>query len=297
MGEPTSAGAAASATKAERISAKERARIRTSLRRQVRRNPGVITSKGFAHKADLVDFKLPMAIRLGRSNGVGGYEPSDDELEITWDDSVDPWPLTGGAPAAPQTTMLAGRFTMEADFGGDSTGSGELGSVETAQGLGLAMTATPFAISEFDPLCPTDTQLAVDPGANIAISTAGARFGLLNMFGQTIRGSLALRMTFASRATASCGGASALTPVVDNSAALPMPIRFNGRFSVSPAITADGKIRFGRMTIDDAVTPQVPTFAYLRACTGVITCDPQQFAAHLKVKKLTAEVLLGDIGP
>jgi hypothetical protein len=28
-----------------------------------------------------------------------------------------------------------------------------------------------------------------------------------------------------------------------------------------------------------------------------VTCDPQQFPARVKVKRLTAEVLLGDIGP
>jgi hypothetical protein len=76
-----------------------------------------------------------------------------------------------------------------------------------------------------------------------------------------------------------------------------MPIRFDGKFRTSPAITADGHVRFGEITIDDSVTPQLSTFAYVRTCTGALTCDPEQFPARLKLKKLSAEVLLGDIGP
>jgi hypothetical protein len=45
------------------------------------------------------------------------------------------------------------------------------------------------------------------------------------------------------------------------------------------------------------VTPQLSTFAYVRSCTGAATCDPKEFPARIKLKKLTAEVLLGDLGP
>src|SRR5207244_6362490 len=117
----------------------------------------------------------------------------------------------------------------------------------------------------------------------------------MNMSSQTFRGSLYLRMTFPSAATDICGGTTADTPVVDNSTAPPMPLRFDGTFQMSPAITADGKMRVGRLTVDDTLVPQVSNFSYVRACTNVLTCDPQQFPARIKVKKLTAEVLLGDV--
>jgi hypothetical protein len=290
------AGAGSSAaTKAHHLSARERAELRRALTRRVRRNPGVVLERGFIRKADL--FKLPLSVRLNRANGQGGYEPSDDQLEIDWDDSVVPWPLAGGAPAATQTTTLSGRFTMEASFGGDAGGYGELGAMETVQGAGLSMTAAPFAISDFQPACVDGPELAVDPGQPIAVSSAGARFGLLNLFSQTIRGTLALRMTFPAQATAACGGSPDATPTVDNTAAPPMPMRFEGTFRISPSITADGRVRFGRITVDDAVTPQISTFSYIRSCTAAITCDARQFPARLKLKKLTAEVLLGDIGP
>jgi hypothetical protein len=186
---------------------------------------------------------------------------------------------------------------MEAGFGDDASGYGQLGAMETVLGGGVTMTATPFTIADFFPACVPAPQLVVKPAVPVVISSAGVRYGVLNMFSRAVQGTLALRMTFASVATPGCGGSPALTPTVDNTTAPPIPVRFDGTFNVSPAITPDGKLRFGRMTVDDSVTPQVSNFAYIRSCTGTLTCDPQQFPARVKVKKLTAEVLLGDIGP
>jgi hypothetical protein len=73
-----------------------------------------------------------------------------------------------------------------------------------------------------------------------------------------------------------------------------MPVRFSGKFQMSPAITADGKTRVGKITIDDTLAPQIANFAYVRACTNALTCDPMSFPARLKLKRMTAEVLLGD---
>jgi hypothetical protein len=288
---------AATSKKGQAPNAQRRARVRRTLTRRLRRNPGLVLNRSFMHEASLVDFQLPLTVRLGRSNGQGGYEASDDVLEIGWDDSVVPWPLAGGAPGATQTTLLSGRFTMQASFGGDASGYGQLGAMETVQGAGLSMTATPFTISDFFPTCMTGPQLAIAPAQPVAISSGGFRFGLLNLFSQTIQGTLALRMTFPAEATPACGGTPAATPVVDNTTAPAMPLRYDGTFRMSPSITADGKIRFGRITVDDAVTPQISTFAYVRSCTGTVACDAQQFPARLKLKKLTAEVLLGDLGP
>jgi hypothetical protein len=278
--------------------AQKRAQARRELARRVRANPSLVIKRSFIREAALVDFKLPLTVRLGRANGMGGYEPSDDELEIEWDDSVTTWPLAGGVPAATQTTLLSGRFTMEMSFSDDASGYGVLGAVETVQGSGISMTAQPFAISEFESTCSDGPQLvaAPAPASPIAISSAGSRYGLLNLFSGDVSGSLALRMTFAAAATPTCGGSPVPTPTVDNTTATVMPVRFTGTFRLSPSITADGKLRFGRITVDDAATPQVSTFAYVRSCTDT-PCTPMQFPARLKIKKLTAEVLLGDIGP
>jgi hypothetical protein len=290
-----SADAANKAPAHKKLTKKERAKLQRQLRAELRRSPTKVFSKAFLKKADLVDFKLPLTVRLDASDGQGGFLPSDDELELDWDDSASTWPLAGGAMPAPEITHLSGIFSLEASFGSDATGYGELGALETIDGGAVRMKADPFTISEFDPLCASGPQLAVDPASKVVISTAGPRFGVMNMFSQQFRGSLALRMTFDSQTQDGCGGALGQTAIVDNAAAPPMPVRFDGKFYVSPAITSDGKMRFGKIVVDDAVTPQTSTFAYVRSCTAVATCAPLQFPARLKVKKLTADVLLGDI--
>jgi hypothetical protein len=297
------ADAATPATKkpAHELSRREKARLRKTLARQLRRNPSVILKRSFIRKAALVEFHLPMSVRLSPSDGQGGFQPSDDQLEIDWDDSAFSWPLAaaGGITAAPQVVSLSGGFTLDAVFGGgDTTGYGELGATETLMGGAIAMHSGSFTISEFEPACPSGPQLATDPGAQVSITSAGARFGVLNLFSDEIRGTLSLRMSFASNVAASCGATPQLTPVVDNTMAAPMPVRLDGKFVISPAITPDGDMRFGKITIDDAVDPQLSTFAFVRACTDLTpTCAPQQFPARLKLKKLTAEVLLGRVLP
>jgi hypothetical protein len=294
---PRDGSAAAKSGSAKSKKAKERARIRRALTRELKRNPAAILKKGFLRKAALVDYRVPFTVRLGRSNGTGGFETSDDQLEITWDDAANPWPaLTpAGQTAGTQLSNLTGSFSMEAIWAGDSTGLGEPGAIETVVGNGISMTASSFAISDFDPFCGTSPQIVTDPGSTIPIVSSGFRYGVMNPFADTIRGTLSLRMTnFASQIYPSCDGVPAVSPAVDNNAAPPMPVRFSGEFETSPAITADGHVRFGKITIDDAVTPQLSTFAYVRACTDAVTCNAQSFPARLKVKKLTAEVLLGD---
>jgi hypothetical protein len=121
----------------------------------------------------------------------------------------------------------------------------------------------------------------------------------MNLFSQEVRGTLSLRMTFAASRTDTCGATPGLTEIVDNSSAPPIPVRFSGKFTISPAITPDGKLRFGKITIDDSVTPQLSTFGFVRSCTqqpaGINPCAPQQFPARFKLKRLTADVLLGDV--
>jgi hypothetical protein len=283
------------ATKAKKLTAKERRKIRRDLTAALKRNPTSVFTRNFERKAGLVDFKLPLTVRLDKSNGQGGFLPSDDQLQIDWDDSTAPWPLAGGTLPASETTFLSGTFSLEASFSDDATGYGELGALETTNGAAITMKADPFTVSEFNPTCPSGPQLAGDPAQKVVVSSAGARYGLMNLFSGEFRGSLSMRMTFASQVQDGCGGALSTTASIDNSSAPPMPLRFDGKFSVSPALTSDGKMRLGRVVIDDATTPQTSSFAYVRACTGVLTCDPMQFPARLKVKALTADVLLGDI--
>ena len=298
----------ASANKhARKLTPRQKAALRRELARELRRNPTRVFTRAFLRKADMSDFRLPMTVRLSPSDGQGGYQPSDDQLEIDWDASTFSWPTdpTGmiAVPAAPQTIFLKGNFTLEAIFsGGDTSGYGTLGNTETIVGSGLGMSSDDtFDISDFAAPCTSGSRISTAPAAApaahaIDITSTGPRYGLMNMFGDTIQGTLSLRMAFASNVVSACNGTAATTQTVDNSAAPPMPVRYQGTFTVSPAITGDGKVRFGKITIDDAATPQQSTFAFVQACIDTNDpCTTAQFPARLKFKKLTAEVLLGSV--
>ena len=292
----TSSPAAVAKAKKPKLTAKQRARMRRTLARQLKRNPGLVLNRSFMKKAAFVELHIPMTVRLNGPNDIGGGDPDDDLLEITWDDSVFAWPLAPvGVMAATQTVPIAGLFSLESIFkGGDTTGYGEPGALEAIFGGGISMTADPFKISEFATACPDGPQLATGP---VAITKSEPRYGVTNPFSKELRGTLSLRMTFLSNEAATCGATPAPTTTVDNSGAPPMPLRFDGEFAVSPSVTADGKLRFAKITIDDSVDPQSSTFAFVRACTAPPGCTPKSFPARIKLKKMTADVLLGDAFP
>ncbi len=82
---------------------------------------------------------------------------------------------------------------------------------------------------------------------------------------------------------------------------------FNGALKISPTLTADGKLRLARMVIDEGQLPQQPAFGYVAACTaafGVLddtSCVPGDgdgmlFPARVSFARLTAELIVGDVG-
>ena len=306
LAEPLAPAEATSATKAQPISKKQRAKIRRELQRQLRRNPGAVLRPGFVKKAALVDYQMPLTVRLGPPVGIPATP--DDEIEITWDDSIDPWPLAGTTPAPVQTVPLtSGIFTMEADFGGDATGSGELGAVETLQGFTADIRSEPFDIAS-DPNCldglgnpdPARVQALRDASIvspqppRVKFTSGGARYGLLNMFSEKIRGSLMLTTSFVANVSDSACVTPAETDVAPTLSPA-FPLRYSGEFHLSPAITSDGKMRLGKIVVDDAVLAQIPSLAKFSSCTTVTPCNEVQFTAHVKVKHIVADVLLGDI--
>jgi hypothetical protein len=120
MGLAAAAVPAGAAT--HRLSPQRRAAIRTALLRAVKRHPGIVSTRGFAHRAALVNFKLPITVRLrqgsnpavtnvnratvdlGASLGerevdLGGHLPG----QLTFHDSYD-----GGALGAIDITLLPG---------------------------------------------------------------------------------------------------------------------------------------------------------------------------------------------
>ncbi len=57
-------GAFAGSAVAKKMSKSQKAKVRAELRKQVKKNPGVVKRRSFLRKAALVNFKLPVTIRL-----------------------------------------------------------------------------------------------------------------------------------------------------------------------------------------------------------------------------------------
>jgi hypothetical protein len=72
-------GTAVAPAKRSHLSAKQKAKIRASLRRAVKKNPNVVSKRWFLKKASIVSFTLPTTIRLlPASNQSGGHVNNDD---------------------------------------------------------------------------------------------------------------------------------------------------------------------------------------------------------------------------
>jgi hypothetical protein len=282
---------------------RQAAAARRSLRARLKRNPRVALSSDFLQKAAASGLSLPLTLRLNRP----GQDPSDDELQIQWDDSTWPWPanflplqpdLGGGVVA------LNGRSSIVAEFGNDLSGYGGIGAVETLNGAALSfdgVPAAPIGVSNFaSPACPA-------PGVAIQmrrldLSTGEATHGLLSLFGGVARVSLHVRVGTTSRVlNPDCSGdldaagdsrhdANGSDPIV--------PINFEAVFRISPSVTSDGNLRFGVLTVADG-SVQPSSFARITVCTEAAatpnTCPTAQFPARLSIKQMNAEVLLGDL--
>lgn len=315
-----------------RLTAKQKARERRKLAAMLRKNPRLALRKSFLRKAAFVDYSMPLTVRLNPTQTLGGTV-SEDRLEIAWNTDTQSWPLPAAsyAPSAVQTVSLGGRFSMEWRFGSDTTGYTTLGTSEALVGAKTEMVASPLdpmttvPISDFsDPptcavtdqpaLAATDRPDGVTFAPGMKISSAGVRYGTINPFGGTIRGNLNLYFSFRSLVRSACGAPQELTKVIEPApggdplapgAARPVPVSFLGEVILSPAITNDGQLQLGKITIDDAVIPQESSFGQIYSCTlpdpspPSGTCAPgdgdaQPFPARVKIKKLTAQLLIGD---
>ncbi len=125
-------GAFAGSASAKKISKKQKAAISKQLRKQITKNPRVIRSKSFLRKAGLVDFRLPVTIRIRGDcpAGVGGAASCpagrvNTALNETSQYSVD---VDLGASLGQRQVAISGSLAAEVTFK-DSYDGGALGNV------------------------------------------------------------------------------------------------------------------------------------------------------------------------
>jgi hypothetical protein len=116
-------GAFAGPASAKKMSAKQRAAVRAQLRKQVKKHPGVINKKSFIKRASLVNFVLPVTVRLrdGDKPGTPTKESATANPNVA--------NLDLGASLGKREVNLGGSLSAEIRFH-DSYDGGALGNVD-----------------------------------------------------------------------------------------------------------------------------------------------------------------------
>jgi hypothetical protein len=125
-------GVFAGPASAKKLSAKQRAAIRTQLRKEIKKNPKAISRKSFIKRASLVNFKLPVTIRLRDSSSANNPNSANVDL---------------GASLGQREVDLGGKLAAEIVFH-DSYDGGALGNVD----LSILPSATKSLTSTSIPL-------------------------------------------------------------------------------------------------------------------------------------------------
>jgi len=111
-------GACAGQASAKHLSAKQRAKIARQLRAQLKKDPKTISSKAFLKRASLVNFKLPVTLRLRTGANPATTNPNAATVDL-------------GASLGQREVDLGGSLAGEIQFH-DSFDGGALGNVDIA---------------------------------------------------------------------------------------------------------------------------------------------------------------------
>lgn len=280
---------------------KQRAKERKALVRATKRDPKVVTKPWFLRKAQLFGLDLPITIRLTpAANQAGTPVPSfDDVIQIDLGTTATGGPPPDGvAPGVVQST-LKGSIRGSLRFSQDPAGYGQLGTVELGFG-DIQMTGTAFdLVHDAAPGGCTDPALlrAIDP---ITITEAQGSRGFVNLFGGTFSMSVHTVFAFSSEVRPICTDLYSPTSYMDGSGRPPLPIRLDGRMRISPALTADGRVRLGKLSLDGT---QADSYVQVHSCTTgpppPATCASGSDATmegRLMATSFTAELLIGAAG-
>jgi hypothetical protein len=264
-----------------------------ALMRALKHNPRLALKATFLRKAAAGGVDLPLTFRLSRrTNNAGGEEAANDTVHFSFDQFAG-GPVLGGQPPidppgayVPSTTLsLTGSYTAIAHFGADTSGYGKPSIVEITQGQTASLaspSSTTLLLGVSDPGC-SDAQLVTIPSWGFA--PGGVTDGTLDLFGGDYTGTLRLKATV----SATCGGSTWQTVA----GAPVLPLALSGRFRLSPALTADGRVRLGTIAVADPGPSDTGTHAELHLHCAACAPADLTFTGRLKALAVTAEVLIG----
>lgn len=242
------------------VSAQRAAQVRAHLIRQIKRGPDVITRRWFLRKAGLVQFKLPVTLRL-RPN------PAPSATADL------------GASLGPRAIALGGSIAADVTFS-DSYDGGTLGDVgiEFRESDTHALTTSPIPLlwNTDAPPCGADgtTVLRTNP---LDLQVAGRGGGHANLFGNIPGRNVSVDVTLSLTTVI-----NAVVRVLDEDAAPDAPCRelwtgathnaipgihLQGQLRISPALLPDGRLRIAQATVSSVA----PARTALSACLLPVT--------------------------
>jgi hypothetical protein len=267
-----------------------------ALMRALRAHPTVVRKRWFVRRAVSLGLDLPVTVRLtpatDRHGGVADLD--DDTFQIDLGTGATEPPLPAGNAAGVVTGTLKGSFGASLRFSQDTSGYGALGTVELGFG---AMELE--SVAGIDLIEDTAGPCALATTSPFAITEAAGSLGDLNLITGTFSMALHTSFGYTTDARNLCGDAFTTTAVDDGTAQPPVfPLRIEGVARISPAITADGRVRLIRLA---AAGPQRSSFVRLRTCAGdpiPATCaagDPDQatVSGRISLTGFVAEVIIG----
>jgi hypothetical protein len=245
-----------------------------------------------------VDFDLPVTIRLNPAlDSAPTFAASNDSFQLDLGTGASAPPAPAGSYAGVVATSISGGFSAFMKFGRDTSGFGRLGVIEL--GFGQAtIDATGVDLVVGTPACGDGPLLRTEPTITVTAHPAGGSYGFLDLFGQVFHLDLRTRFSFHSQSRGSCAGTLAPTALLNGAALPPVVLRSDGGFRMSPAITADGRLRLGKLSLSGG---QEPIGGFLHTCVtappGTDPCDggPDDLSIPVQTQAvaLTAEVILG----
>jgi hypothetical protein len=242
---------------------------------------------------------VPITIRLNTPvDQNSANTASDDQIRIAFDPAPTDPALPGGVTPTTVTSTLDGAWSGVLRFSADTAGYPGDGVVE----LGfrqIALTGTGFNLIEAaDPSSCVDGPALLSTAPQIDINTGLRSQGYVNIFQNTFDIALHTQFSFGSLRRDDCTSATfAPTSTMTGELRPPLPLRLTGVFRISPALTADGQVRFGKLTLRGI---QSDSHVEVHTCTDAppmtIACPPDsKLTGRLVASQFTADLLLGNL--
>jgi hypothetical protein len=274
---------------------------RLALMKAVRKDPKVVLRPHFIRKATFAGFDLPVTLRLNPAlSQTGTTAPTNDAAQIDLGNVASSPPLPAGVTPGTVSSSLSGRIVGRLRFSQDTAGYGRVGLVEFGfdqvllSGSGFPLVTDPNAVS----LGCTDGALLRTENP-VSVGGAPGSSGYLDLLGNTFSFDLHAAFQFHSQVRASCTDAFTFTNLMTGATQPPLPVRLDGKFRMSPALTADGRVRLGRLALSG---PQHDSFVSVHSCTAApppAICDGTTsegaVAGRLTATAFTAELLVGNV--